>query len=118
MISKEKIEKIKALEESEPKESNKKSFDKLRVCYLGVPVKEHFPKVSKDVNGKVVRSDTSDGYSYVFSEIATSTKVMVILPKKIDLDWMDLFLVSGMGYQMRNANMIYLDEKTQIFNIK
>ena len=66
------------------------AFNDLVGVYVGASAREHFPKL-KDENGKTVkddkgrdkRSDTSDGYTHVFSEFGTSKMIQIVLPKNI-----------------------------------
>ena len=57
-------------------------FDNIVVVNVGVEPKEHFPKLKnadgsnmKDENGKDLRSDKSDGYTYTFTEFGTAKVV-------------------------------------------
>ncbi|MGZ0157598.1 hypothetical protein ACXJQ9_10355 (plasmid) [Lactobacillus johnsonii] len=114
------IAKLQALENEDKQDTGKMAFRDLIVCHVGVPVKEHFPKVKKDGvtqkndDGSDVRSKESDGFMYTFSQFGTATKVMVIIPKKYTLELLTAYKVSGLGYQMRQANMIYLDENVHL----
>lgn len=105
--------------------STKTSFKKLKLVYLGVPNKEHFPKLKnadgstqKNADGHDMRGQTLDGYTTTFSEVGTSNKVMLLLPKSYNLEWFGLYEASGLGYQMRNANLLYIDESVNISHIK
>lgn len=115
------LAKLQALEKNGVQNSTSKtSFRDLVVCTVGAPVKEHFPKVrvngtvQKDADGNDVRSTTSDGFTYTFSQFGTATKVMAVLPKKYSLNLLTAYKLSGLGYQMRQANMIYLDENVTL----
>lgn len=79
------LQRLKAMQEeskAKAKMSNMTAFNDLIGVYVGAPAREHFPKL-KDGNGKVVkdekgrdqRSDTSDGYTHVFSEFGTSKMI-------------------------------------------
>ncbi|MCP9331720.1 hypothetical protein [Lactobacillus kefiranofaciens] len=117
----EQLNKLKALEQKGTQTTSKMVFHDLVVCTVGAPVKEHFPKVKladgstkKDVDGNDVRSAKSDGFMYTFSQFGTATKIMAVIPKKYTLELLTAYKVSGLGYQMRQANMIYLDENVQL----
>lgn len=120
MASSEQIAKLKA-EVGNVHGGSRTLFDDLRVTYLGVPEREHFPKVKNadgskklDALGHEVRAEKSDGWTYTFSEIGTSKMVMAVLPEKVDLDWFGVYKVVGLGYNLRNANMLFLDQATRI----
>lgn len=117
------LEKLKSLAVQGTKANNKMSFSNLVVCNLGVKPKLHYPKLKNSdgsnklgANNQVVKSDKSDGWTYTFSEFATCNKVMVILPKKYNFELMSAYSLSGLGYQMRSANMLYIDEHVNIAN--
>lgn len=102
------------------KSVSKMAFTDLTVCYLGAPVKEHYPKLKedgktkKDDEGRDLRATQPDGYTFTFSELGTSRKVSVVLDKKYSIEWLKIFSVSGKGYQMNSANLIFIDEDGRI----
>lgn len=116
----EQLAKLQALEKQGVRSGAKTSFRDLVVCSVGVPVKEHFPKikingiVQKDAEGNDARSSDADGYTFTFSQFGTATKVMAVLPKKYNLDLLTAYKLSGLGYQMRQANMLYIDENVHL----
>lgn len=117
------LAKLKVLEQKGVQSTSKTSFHDLVVCTVGAPVKEHFPKVKladgstkKDSEGNDVRSEKSDGFTFTFTQFGTATKVMAVLPKNYNLDLLSAFKLSGLGYQMRNANLIYIDENVSLSN--
>lgn len=117
------IAKLKALEQKGVQSTSKIAFHDLVVCTVGAPVKEHFPKVKladgttkKDDEGNDIRAEKSDGYMFTFTQFGTATKVMAVLPRKYNLDLLSAYKLSGLGYQMRNANMIYVDENVNLSN--
>lgn len=119
----EQLNKLKALEQKGTQTTSKMMFHDLVVCTVGAPVKEHFPKIKladgstkKDADGNDVRAEKSDGYMFTFTQFGTATKVMAVLPKKYNLELLSAFKLSGLGYQMRNANMIYVDENVSLTN--
>ncbi|MCT6889392.1 MAG: hypothetical protein M3Z87_06980 [Lactobacillus sp.] len=112
--------KLQALEEKGVKTGSKTSFQDLVVCSVGAPIKEHYPKVKvkgvvqKDADGNDKRSQQSDGFTYTFSQFGTANKVMAVLPQKYNLELLTAYKLSGLGYQMRQANMLYLDENVKL----
>lgn len=105
--------------------SNKQAFNGLIVIKLGVKPIKHFPKVKgkdgktvKDADGNDMRSEKSDGYTYTFSDFETSRVVKVVLPKLYDLKVMNAYLISGLGYDIRSGNMIFIDEGIKISEYK
>lgn len=117
------IDKLKSLVAQGVKANSKMSFNNLVICYLGVKPKLHYPKLKNadggnklDASGQVVKSDKPDGYVYTFSEFATCNKVMVILNKKLEFGLMKAYSLSGLGYQMRSSNLIYIDEQVNVAN--
>lgn len=124
MVNSKTIAKLKA-EVQGQHESTKTSFKGMKLAYLGVPVKEHYPKVKdangntlKDADGNDKRASEYDGYTTTFSELGTSNKVMLVLPKKYNLEWLGLYEASGLGYQMRRSNMMFVDEDVHLRVIK
>lgn len=114
------ISRLTAVAKSEKKRSSKQILSAI-VVYLGADPTQHFPKV-KDENGKVVkddegkdtRSETSDGWTYTFSEVGTSKVVKVVYPKRVDVKMMTAYQVSGFGYSIISGNMLFIDEGSKI----
>lgn len=105
--------------------SNKQAFNGLIVIKLGVKPIKHFPKVKgkdgktvKDADGNDMRSEKSDGYTYTFSDFETSQVVKVVLNKLYDIKVMNAYVVSGLGYDIRSGNMIFIDENAKIAEYK
>lgn len=107
------------------KERNRKSgkqyFSRLGVVNVDVGPKEHFPKLKDengktklDADGKQMRSEKSDGWSYTFSEYGSAKRVIVVLTKPVKIAPLHVYLVSGFGYDLRQAGMIFLDQETKI----
>ncbi len=95
---------------------NRQAFKNV-VIKLGVKPVQHFPKmrgkdgkVLKDKDGNELRSKTSDGYTYTFSDFETSRVVKVVLDKLYDIKVMNAYLISGYGYDIRSGNMIFIDK--------
>lgn len=102
------------------KENRKQIFRKV-VVYLDADAKEHFAKkydaqgkALKDEKGNDLREEVSDGWTYTFSEVGTSKVVKVVYPKKVKLDMMKAYVVSGFGYNIVSGNMIFIDERGKI----
>ena len=81
------LEKLKALQESKSKTANLSLFSNLVVIDVGIKPTQHFPKLKdefgnklKDENGKDKRSETSDGFTYTFTEFGTG-KIVKIVPR-------------------------------------
>lgn len=116
------LDRLKMLAQKEAtRKTNKVSFSNLVVCNLGVPPKEHFPKVKNadgtvkvDDNDRPVKSTKSDGWLFTFSQFGTCNKVMVILDTGYTLNVMGAYMLSGLGYTMRDSNLIYIDENVKI----
>ena len=105
--------------------SNKQAFNGLIVIKLGVKPIKHFPKAKgkdgktvKDADGNDMRSEKSDGYTYTFSNFETSQVVKVVLDKLYDIKIMNAYLISGEGYEIRNANMLFIDEDAKLMAYK
>lgn len=119
----EQLNKLAQLDKAGVKASNKTRFDNLVVINVGVPRKEHFPKLKNadgskkvDADGHDVRSEKSDGFTYTFAQYGTANKVMAVISKQYGLDRLGVYVLSGLGYNMRQNNMIFLDENVNISN--
>ena len=84
-----------------------------------------FPKVSlgksineagstKDADGNDKRAEKADGWQYTFSEFGTASVVKVVLAKDYNMKPLSVFTISGLGYDMRQANMKYIDKNAKI----
>lgn len=94
--------------------------------YLGAESRTHFPNL-KDSFGKTLRdsqsgnpikSEESDGDTYTFSEIGTSKMVKAVYIPGLILEVGTLYKVAGIGYDMRNSNMLLIDEDSNIETIE
>ena len=120
-MSQQQIEKLKALQESKSKTANLTLFNNLVVIDLGIKPTQHFPKLKdglgnkiKDEDGKDKRSETSDGYTYTFAEFGTGKIVKVVLPQQQKIELLGSYMVAGYGYDIKSANMIFIDRKARI----
>ena len=108
-------------EQRQSQKSNLTRFDGLVVVNVGVKPTEHFPKLKdsegnkvKDENGKDKRSDVSDGWTYTFVEFGTAKVVKVVIPKLYELELLQPYQVSGYGYDIRNAGMVFIDSEGEL----
>ena len=115
------LEKLKALQESKSKTANLSLFNNLVVIDVGIKPTQHFPKLKdefgnkvKDENGKDTRSETSDGYTYTFTEFFTGKMVKVVLPQEQKIELLGSYVVVGFGYDIKQANMIFIEQKAKI----
>ena len=107
------LEKLKALQsQSNTTNASLTLFNNVVVVNVGVNPTPHFPKLKdkfgnkvKDENGKDKRSETSDGLTYTFVEFGTAKMVKIVL---------QAYKVAGLGYDIKSANMIFIEQKGQI----
>lgn len=100
------------------KKSNMTEFSDVLGTYLGVKPKPFYKKVKDstgnnilDDSGKPLREENSSGYTYTFSEVGTSKIVKIVIPKIIDLDLLGVYKLSGLGYDIRQSSLIFIQEK-------
>ena len=116
------LEKLKALQsQSNTTNASLTLFNNVVVVNVGVNPTPHFPKLKddlgnkiKDENGKDKRSETSDGYTYSFVEFATGKMVKIVLPEERKFELLGSYKVVGFGYDIKSANMIFIEQKGQI----
>lgn len=112
------LDKLKALQSSQV-QSSKTLFNTV-VIHVGIEPTPHYPKVMqngvkvKNDKGEDVRSDVSDGWTYTFSEFATAKKVMIVLKQKVNLELLKAYKIAGLGYDLKKANLLFIDSNTQI----
>lgn len=118
------LEKLKALQESKSKTANLSLFNNVVVIDVGIEPTQHFPKLKdkfgnkiKDENGKDKRSETSDGYTYTFTEFGTGKMVKIVLPKEIEIKLLGSYKVVGFGYDIRSVNMIFIEQQGKIVEL-
>lgn len=114
------LSKLSAVAEQEKKRSSKQILGAV-VIYLGADITQHFPKVRdksgkavKDDKGNDLRSETSDGWTYTFSEVGTSKVVKIVYPEKLNTKMMTAYQVSGFGYSIASGNMLFIDEGVKV----
>lgn len=109
---------------SAKKTGNKTEFNDLIVVYTGVSETQYFAKL-KDENGNVVKGsdgkpkkvDTVSGYTYTFNELGTAKMVKVVLNKEnLNVQLLNVYKIGGLGYDLKQSNMIFIDEKGSIRN--
>lgn len=115
------FQKLKALQESKNKTSNLTLFNNVVVIDVGIKPTQHFPKLKdkfgnkiKDGDGKDKRSEVSDGYTYSFVEFATGKMVKIVLPEERKFELLGSYKVAGLGYDIKSANMIFIEQKVHI----
>lgn len=111
------LEKLQKLQEQrKDNKATKTRFDGIVVVNVGVEPTEHFPKL-KDANGNKIkdedgndkRAEQSDGLTYTFVEFGTAKIVKVVLDKRYKLELLQPYQVSGYGYDITNARMVFID---------
>ena len=107
--------------------SNMTPFDELVGVFLGVEPKAHYPKVL-DANGNKIRetingrtqdkrSETSDGWTHSFNELGSGKIIQVVLSQKYELKPLSLYSINGLGYDIKNSNMYFLEKDTKLGQI-
>lgn len=121
MANSDQLARLQALQNKGVRNTTRVSFERLVCVAMGVKPVQHFPKLKdsegkniKDSDGNDRRSDKPDGWQYTLSEFGTGSVVKVILAKDYSMKPLSVFVVSGLGYDMRQANMKYLDKNTSI----
>lgn len=114
-------ERLQALVNQPNQNSNMTAFRGLVVVNVGCKPTEYYPKITDkngkkvtDLEGRIQRAEHSDGYTYTFSQFGTAKMVKLVLPKKLDLGLLEPYRVSGLGYDIRNANIVYLEKDITI----
>ena len=115
------LEKLKALQESKNKTANLTLFSNIVVIDVGIKPAQHFPKLKdgfgnkiKDEKGNDKRSDTSDGFTYTFTDFGTGRMVKIVLQEERKFDLLGSYKLAGLGYDIKAANMIFIEQKGQI----
>lgn len=102
---------------------NKKNFTDFIVVYTGVKPTEYRKKLKnslgeiiKDEKGNDKRSSTISGYTYTFNQLGTAKIVKVVFKEKINLGLLDVYILSGLGYEFIKSSMFFIDESAVIKN--
>lgn len=98
------------------KSDNRKSFDELLVISVGAEFnKPYYPTAVdefgnklKDENGNLVKSDIKH-YIHAFSELGTSKMVKLVTSDVIDIKMFKVYRITGRGYDINSANMLFID---------
>lgn len=119
------LQRLKALQEeskAKAQTSNMTAFIDIIGVYVGAPAREHFPKLKddngksvKDERGRDLRSDTSDGYTHTLSEFGTSKMIQIVLPKEFNLQLMNAYKLSGLGYDIKGS-LFFIEKDGTIEN--
>jgi hypothetical protein len=107
--------------EKNKKASNLVAFEDIPVVYLGTDNKPYYPKLKdnngntlKDEKGKERRSPTSTGFLSTFSELGTSKIVKVVLAQSNEFTLLSPYRISGLGFDLTNASMIFIQENGMV----
>lgn len=117
------LERLKALQGK--RQSNMTRFENIGVIHVGVEPKPYYPKL-KDKDGKPIkgpdgqdqRSETSTGWTYTFVEYGTAKQVKVVLPNNYPLEDLSPYVVSGEGYDIKQGNLIFIQENGKLATLK
>ena len=101
-------------------ETNKERIEVRAIKLVPEPT-EHFPykrdelgnKV-KDDRGRFIREEKRDGYLYTMNDVQTCNKVMFLLHELKQFEIGKSYEVTGLGYIMKQSNMLYIDEDVTI----
>ncbi len=112
------INKLKNQIKNKNKNGNMTKFDGLISIFLGVEPKEFFPKIKdkeghpvKDEKGEVMREPVATGFTYTFSELGTSKIIKIVVRKKLQIELLDLVILGGYGYDIKQNSMIFIQEE-------
>lgn len=115
------IEKLKQEVLETREKGNLTDFKDIVAVYLGAMPKEYFKKVKdsfgknvSDSNGNPVREENLSGYTYTFSEIGTSNIIKIVLSKKYNFELLDVFKLSGQGYDIKQSSLVFIQENGSI----
>ena len=113
------------LNEKQKKNSAAKVEFKDLICiYTGVQSAPYYEKLKdgngkdvKDKDGKIVRSSELKGYMYTFNELGTAKVVKIVVTNKdMPIKLLSVYKIKGDGYDIKNGNMIFLDENVGVTN--
>lgn len=121
MANSDQLARLQALQNQGVRNNTRVSFENLVCVAIGVEPVQHFPKLKdsegkniKDTDGNDKRAEKSDGWQYTFSEFGTASVIKVVLAKDYSMKPLSVFTISGLGYDMRQANMKYIDKNAKI----
>lgn len=118
------LEKLQQLKKQQKKKSNNMTqFSDLVAVNVGVEQTPYYPKLKdeegnkiKDDDGNDLRSKDVAGYTHTFTEFGTAKVIKVVLPKSYKLNLLKAYKISGKGYDIRQANLIFLEQDGAIAN--
>lgn len=103
--------------------SNLTRFDNIIGVHIGCEYTPHYPKLRdqkgqklQDENGRDLRSEKSDGYTYTFVEFSTAKTVKIVLPKAYNLDLLGVYKLSGNGYDIKSSRILFIEQNGTITN--
>lgn len=121
MANSDQLSRLQVLQDQGVRSNTRVSFENLVCVAVGVEPVQHFPKLKdaqgkniKDADGNDKRAEKADGWQYTFSEFGTANVVKVVLAKDYKMKPLSVFTISGLGYDMRQANMKYIDKNAKI----
>lgn len=101
--------------------SNLTDFKDVVVVYLGTEPRDYFKKIKDssgknvvDSDGNPIREENASGFTYTFSEVGTSRIIKIVLPKKYNLELLEVFKLSGQGYDIRQSSLVFIQENGSI----
>lgn len=119
------MQRLQAFATKKVKHTSMLAFANIVVINVGVPSAPHYPKIKdangdnvKDSDGKDKRAEHADGCTFTFAEYGTAKMVKVVLPVKYQdqLGLLRPYKISGLGYDIRNANMVFIEKDAKISN--
>lgn len=116
------MEKLHALQSKlKQKQSNKELFTDVVVVHVGIEPTAYYPKMKnadgsnvKDEDGNDKRSETQAGWMYSFVQFGTGKLVKIVTRERLNVDLLETYSVSGKGYDIKQARMLFIDEEAKI----
>jgi len=75
-----------------------------------------FESVLRYEKGRDMRAEKRDGFTHVFSQFGTSKMIQIVLPREMDVQINSAYLLSGLGYDIKTGNMIFIEKDGKIAN--
>lgn len=95
---------------------NMTEFKNIECIYLGAKTTPYYPKLEDGTKSK-----KQAGWTLVFSELGTSKIVKYVYKTDKDAPRLvdgQIYLVSGLGYDLRSSMLIYLEKPTAFDLVK
>ena len=95
---------------------NMTEFKNIECIYLGAKTTPYFPKLEDGTKSK-----TQAGWTLIFSELGTSKIVKYVYKTDKDAPRLvdgQIYLVSGLGYDLRSSMLIYIEKPTAFDLVK